>query len=193
MVVFSLCWLGILIGGYLWYLVMSGNWEKPCNEKKMIFSPTWVIIFNGVFVILAIGLDFQKWLSFLLDGTDYHFWRRPHLAPAITSGLPSDHAMVVGALTVLHPYFFPIAIMISLSRIMLNYHTPFQCLLGYIFGALMINPLEDVINRPAFMPLISLSITLKFLINYGVLPSTLEMASLILTWVPIIMQVVEPY
>jgi len=103
------------------------------------------------------------------------------------------HSTVAGSITVLHPYWFPLAVLMTSSRILMNYQTPFQVLAGYVLGATVMNIISSVIEKPTFFPISTLAFSLKILIHFGFISPYFGIAPFLLVWFPILVQVIEPY
>eukprot|EP01126_Amoeba_proteus_P018282 TRINITY_DN1924_c0_g1_i4.p1 TRINITY_DN1924_c0_g1~~TRINITY_DN1924_c0_g1_i4.p1 ORF type:complete len:190 (-),score=33.23 TRINITY_DN1924_c0_g1_i4:196-765(-) len=184
-------WITAILSPYLWFCAFRGMWENVIRYK--FFSRKLVIIFNALLVNFIASLDFQDFSRFILQRTtEFTFWERPRASPTAGAGLPSGHSMAAGALVSLHPHLFPYSIAVMLARVLMQYHTPFQCAVGYFIGGTLTTQIRKVLKKREYFPILILSFAFRIGIRHELVPPILLFVPLILTWIPVIVQVTEP-
>lgn len=159
------------------------------------------------------GLDLQLVFKILLH--NFTLWDCPRASPSLErkssnsfvliskAGLPSAFSMVAGAVVALHPQLFFYSSAIMLSRVSMQYNTPFQCTVGFLLGlAILFFPellggtivarIKKVLKRKEYLPVLCLAMAVRLLIKNQVLPLSVIFVPFLTTWIPILIQIVEP-
>jgi hypothetical protein len=112
--------------------------------------------------------------------------------------------MVAGAVVALHPQLFLYSSAIMVSRVSMQYNTPFQCTVGFLLGidatfflsnysgGTIVARIKKVLKRKEYLPVLCLAIAVRLFIKNQVFPLSVIFVPFLTAWIPILIQIVEP-